>query len=479
MTRLWTAWGLWLIAAVALTLFLMSKLTGADARVFMPGETTHGHYQIELQCSACHGQDLSDPINNAKCMACHEEELDRVDDSHPINKFKDPRKEALLIGLEPEVFGHLDQRFCIACHTEHVPKATGDMGLTLPKDYCAACHMEVLEDRPSHKGLGMDSCATAGCHNFHDNSGLYEDLFVQHINDPKFKRVDEAVRPLRDFAERYASQNPERQPLTFADHNAPDHIDLSKPEVKAHVDDWAQTAHAAAGINCLDCHTPAPGSQSNAALASSASGGWIDQPTFDQCAQCHDDQVHQFKMSRHGMRAKGGYEPELSLMTPGMARLPMKPEAHGLELDCVACHGAHGFDTQFAAFDACIQCHDDSHTNSYVDSKHFGTWRDEQNGTLLPGAGVSCATCHLPRETLRVEGEEIVRVNHNQNDFLRPNEKMLRPICMNCHGMAYAIDALADESLIDKCFVGRPKTPHFEPTSMDMVRQKLEKRRKP
>ena len=54
MTRLWTAWGLWLIVAVALTVYLLTKLNGADARIFMPGETTHGHYQIELQLSLIH-----------------------------------------------------------------------------------------------------------------------------------------------------------------------------------------------------------------------------------------------------------------------------------------------------------------------------------------------------------------------------------------------------------------------------------------
>lgn len=69
---------------------------------------------------------------------------------------------------------------------------------------------------------------------------------------------------------------------------------------------------------------------------------------------------------------------------------------------------------------------------------------------------VSCATCHLPRETRRVKGHEKVWVNHNQNHNLRPNEKMIRSVCMDCHGLGFAIDALADQDLIQRNFTGRP-----------------------
>ena len=69
-------------------------------------------------------------------------------------------------------------------------------------------------------------------------------------------------------------------------------------------------------------------------------------------------------------------------------------------------------------------------------------------------SGASCATCHLPR--LSEEGE--VRVSHNQNDTLRPNEKMVRVVCMNCHGLQFSLDALADETLIAQNFVGVSKT---------------------
>jgi formate-dependent nitrite reductase cytochrome c552 subunit len=83
-------------------------------------------------------------------------------------------------------------------------------------------------------------------------------------------------------------------------------------------------------------------------------------------------------------------------------------------------------------------------------------WEAEAVGGGTPGSGVSCATCHLPREIHRVSGQDIVRVQHNQNDNLRPNEKMIRSVCMNCHGLRFSIDALADAALVESNFNGTP-----------------------
>jgi hypothetical protein len=57
-------------------------------------------------------------------------------------------------------------------------------------------------------------------------------------------------------------------------------------------------------------------------------------------------------------------------------------------------------------------------------------------------------------------GTIIVKVNHNQNDNLRPNEKMIRPVCMQCHSLDFSIDALADEKLILNNFA-HPPTEHI------------------
>jgi hypothetical protein len=152
---------------------------------------------------------------------------------------------------------------------------------------------------------------------------------------------------------------------------------------------------------------------------------------------------------------------DLSPMSPGAARLPMKRQAAHHELSCASCHQAHRFDTRHAAVAACLSCHNDQHSLAYEKSIHAQLWRDETSGKLPPGSGVSCATCHLPRE---VHGGQ-VRVQHNQNDNLRPNEKMVRSVCVNCHGLEFSLDALADRALIDRCFDGSP-SPHIDSARM-------------
>ena len=142
----------------------------------------------------------------------------------------------------------------------------------------------------------------------------------------------------------------------------------------------------------------------------------------------------------------------LSAMTPGQARLPMKAEVAHESLDCSSCHQGHRFDRQFAAYEACISCHDDAHSRAYTNSSHFELWQAELSGKAPVGTGVSCATCHMPR--CEVDGKMIVQ--HNQNDNLRPSDKMVRNACMNCHGLEFSLSSVADKQLIESCFQGQP-----------------------
>lgn len=85
------------------------------------------------------------------------------------------------------------------------------------------------------------------------------------------------------------------------------------------------------------------------------------------------------------------------------------------------------------------------------------------------GSGVSCATCHMPR--VAVDVNDWLRrtvVQHNQNANLVPNEKMIRSSCLNCHGLPFAIDSLADQELINNNFRGKPQV-HIE--SVDLARK--------
>lgn len=416
-------WIIWLTATAGLVGYLtycLSSQPSATAGTFLPGVTTHGHYQIELQCSACHTPGMG--VQQDACVKCHGEDLDRSIDTHPKSKFTDPGKAHLV--------KRLDGRYCVTCHREHVPDQTAAMGLSLPGDYCWHCHQEIGQQRPSHQDLAYDSCATAGCHNYHDNRALYESFLVSHYGESDM--LETQVIPPRHFAAVWAAEHPEQRPLHAEDQDAP----ASTPVEPATLDDWAATAHAAAGVNCSDCHT-------------TADGPWRDKLTHEACQTCHQGEVEGFLEGRHGMRLAAGLRP----MSPAEARLPMNHDSFHRELTCVACHSDHRFDTQFAAAEACLQCHNDRHSLAYRDSSHYELWKQELAGAAAPGTGVSCATCHLPREK---DAAGRVVVQHNPNDNLRPNEKMIRSVCNNCHGLQFSLDSLADRELIERNFAGSP-----------------------
>jgi mono/diheme cytochrome c family protein len=54
-------------------------------------------------------------------------------------------------------------------------------------------------------------------------------------------------------------------------------------------------------------------------------------------------------------------------------------------------------------------------------------------------------------------GATRIFVNHNQNDNLRPGEKMIRSVCSDCHGLQFSLDALADKQLALGNYTGRPE----------------------
>lgn len=407
---------------------------------FLPGQTTHGHYQIELACSACHT-----PFEGASqdaCVECHGKELEIADDSHPKSKFTDPRNA--------DRVAKLDARECITCHVEHRPDLTHAMGVTQPDDYCYHCHSDIEEERPSHAGLPFDGCQAAGCHNFHDNRGLHEDFLEKHLEAPWL--ADEPALKLLASARPPARET--RRVLSRADAD----VGAGRRVEDQIFSDWEASAHARAEVNCTDCHTD----------PESATGEWIERPGYARCQSCHKRPVEGFLGGHHGMRLAL----ELPPMRPGEARLPMREDASERELGCGSCHGAHRYDRVVAATEACLGCHADEHSLAYEGSAHARLWTAEKGGVAAEGTGVSCATCHLPREKDQRGREGDFVVQHNQNDNLRPNEKMIRGVCQDCHGVPFILDALADVELIRKNFAGRPRV-HVE--SVDMVKDKLAK----
>lgn len=437
-TGFWWLWGAMSLAVggyLVYLLFATQLEASPGARLLSAGPMTHGHHQIELACTACHAEPFGgDSVLQQACVDCHGAELKAANDSHPTSKFTDPRNADRL--------QKVDARLCIACHTEHRPEITGAMGLTLPEDVCFHCHKDIAEERPTHTGMGFETCASAGCHNFHDNRALYEDFLVKHAGQPE--QLEPARVRLRDplqIAALSVDYPRDRYPLHALDRETIDAPPAAGVDSAA-VDDWLASSHARAGVNCSACHG---GEQASATP-------WVERPDHTVCLDCHGPEGEGFMVGRHGMRLAQGLE----AMSPAEARIPMHAEAAGRSLGCTSCHTAHRFDTAKAAASACLGCHDDQHSRAYEDSPHHELWRRERAGELPPGSGVSCATCHLPRFEQDLNDAVVTRVQHNQNDNLRPNEKMIRSVCQDCHGLAFAIDALADPALVQDNFHGRP-----------------------
>ncbi len=406
----------------------------ADKRPLLPGRTTRGHAQIEAACSACHTP--FGGVTNDACLRCHGDALDAAEDTHPESKFADPRNADRVAGL--------DARACVTCHREHVPERTRAGDVTLPADFCAACHQDVARDRPSHAGFAFDGCASAGCHRFHDNRGLHEEFLARHLGEPAL--LASAAVPLREAK---AAAPDARPPEVDAPASA-----VTPAVVRA----WEASAHARAGVTCAGCHVAGEGGAGMLA--------WNDRPGRALCASCHAEEERGFLHGKHGMRLAAGLSPA----TPALATLPMKPAARAKTLGCTSCHGAHDLDTARAAVEACLGCHDDRHSRAYEASRHFLAWRAEREGEAAPGTGVSCATCHLPRVVRREAGADVVRVDHDQNANLRPRDKMIRSVCVSCHGLGFTLDALADLDLVARNFNGRPAV-HVE--SLTMVEERL------
>lgn len=427
--------GFGLASAAAFVIFGLPFLKpGGDRRAHLPAETSHGHGSIEIACEKCHTTPYAGVSNDA-CNACHEAELAAANDTHAESKFADPRYADKTAGL--------DARACVTCHREHAPDQTKKGGVTAAADFCAKCHGDIAEERPNHAGFKLDGCASTGCHRFHDNRALYSDFMKKHLREPEMLAVARV-------ALRGAGQEKKAAALTAADADAPPEL-RAKP---AHVDDWAATAHAKSGVNCSGCH---------ATKSKSGELQWAARVDHRACEGCHGDETRGFLKGKHGMRTDAGLSPARPTID---ARLPMQASAAGRELGCTSCHGAHSFETGFAAVDACEGCHADRHTTSFRASRHFKLWEAERAGKGEPGTGVSCATCHLPREA---HGGE-VSVKHDQNDNLRPRDKMIRGVCMSCHGLGFSLDALADEDLVQRNFNGRP-TVHVE--SLDLIERRV------
>lgn len=443
--RIKLLWLSWVLIALVLAAFLGIQLFAESQKPdFLIGQTTHGHFQIELQCSACHVSAFGgEEVLQEACINCHGDELKTSQDSHPKSKFTDPRN---IDRLEK-----IDARYCVSCHAEHNPEITDLMGVTQPADFCFHCHQDIAQERPSHQGMEFVTCATSGCHNFHDNRALYEDFLVKHADGLWLK--PQAKLPEKDILAYVASiiELPKQKP----ENNIPENL---SGQLRTIHEQWQISAHSLANIGCNSCH--------------GESEKWVEKPDTEVCGNCHKNEVRTFTEGKHGMRLSQN----LSAMTPKQsvqAHSQLSFNQHNIdkELNCATCHNPHTQDLKTAAVESCLGCHSDEHSLAFRNSKHGQLWQQHLDQEIPENQAVSCATCHMPSIEFDLYGQSHILVQHNQNDNLRPNEKMIRSVCINCHSVPFSINSLADPTLLKNNFTGQPQV-HIQSVDMSLERAK-------
>jgi hypothetical protein len=259
------------------------------------------------------------------------------------------------------------------------------------------------------------------------------------------------------------------------------------------VHQYEMSQHAAKGVNCLDCHKPAPGQKSKEhngfTVAVSLTAG--------NCRTCHEPIYQEYLHSRHAAVAWAAVFGAESLSPeqvdfaeryqPGYARRPPhpfvkleggsamtsgcsnchsvgRPNDDGTIGACTACHTRHTSSVAIARLPTtCGQCHlgpDHSQLEIYNQSKH-GVMFQAQRGLLNLDAPPrtlttrdmfipTCATCHM-------SGINGLKVTHDPSDRLsyfladaitkpRPNKEhaqaAMKQVCNQCHA----------RTLIDRVF---------------------------
>ncbi len=161
--------------------------------VFLPGETSEGHYLFEASCWSCH--DGFKPVSNENCNRCHEAEL--AEDAHGPKKFRDPRWAAELDKLAVLT--------CTTCHEEHLHMF--GRGVNLKPDLCMTCHEGIITgDLKSHDGFSPDGCWTAGCHNFHDHRTISTGFLRQNMGAPNL--LPQPALPVRTVTAKLSAAPP-------------------------------------------------------------------------------------------------------------------------------------------------------------------------------------------------------------------------------------------------------------------------------
>jgi hypothetical protein len=269
------------------------------------------------------------------------------------------------------------------------------------------------------------------------------------------------------------------------------------------VNQHADSAHAAAGVSCLDCHEV--GGDHFAAL-DHYEATISSKLTSAQCAVCHHTEVDQYLRSRHALPAYVAMEGTESLSEemlelyhaveehtavdtdrnalfhiegPAITRFACqgchnvgKPFPDGSVGDCTACHLRHEYSLEQARKpETCGRCHigpDHPQWEIYQESPHgiaYLTGGDEwnwhaQHGTLTSAdfPAATCAICHISgfgtQGTTHDVGERLTWFLFQPVSQRRPgweeNGARMQQVCRECHSPNFVETFYVDaDALVD------------------------------
>lgn len=183
------------------------------------------------------------------------------------------------------------------------------------------------------------------------------------------------------------------------------------------VEDWKMSKHSENDVTCSTCHGSEHKSKKTVDL--------VKMPDESICAECHEEQVEQFKKGKHSLGWSSMKALPVTALEPeelidggkgcgGCHNMGVKTEEQKKELrgkgyiynnsSCDECHTRHTFSKKEAQEPkTCARCHlgfDHPQWEMYETSKHGTRYHAREGGRLPQEAPApTCQFCHLPDGT--------------------------------------------------------------------------------
>ncbi|MBN1963826.1 MAG: nitrate reductase [Anaerolineae bacterium] len=285
-------------------------------------------------------------------------------------------------------------------------------------------------------------------------------------------------------------------------------VDCHRTSSPGIVQQYGFSTMAAAEVKCTDCHEVAedyPGAVSHEGTYVLAS------PTSAMCEECHEVEVQEFYLSRHGIPAYAamvgleGLTPEQLEQYNAIPEAEVKPNAlrnalfeiegpevtrfacescHNIGLpredgsvgQCQKCHLRHEFSLEQARKpETCNACHigpdhpqweiyqESPHGIAYMTGGEYWNW-DAEPGTMTVEdfPGPTCATCHFSAfgtsPTTHDAGDRLTWYLFQDITVRRPdweaNMARMQSVCLQCHNENFITEFYADGDVLVEAING-------------------------